>query len=147
MSAPAYIKLCLRGIAEHGQPERVITGAQYGVDTFAFNIAMAMWREGTQHVVVVPAHAHNIRVVELAEGFRDKKGVAVLIERMEHGTTYLHRNDRMLDFADCLMAFPKTSNEIKRSGTWHCIRQARARGLAIVVNPFEGDGWTEPARG
>ena len=47
-------------------PEEFTTGAQFGADTAAAEIAFGLWPE-TLHRVVVPAHRHNNDLVALAE--------------------------------------------------------------------------------
>ena len=119
-------------------PQEITTGAQFGADTVAAETALALWEE-TVHRIVVPAHRHNHDVVALARRMGRKRGVKVDVVHMEEGTTYLHRNDRMLDYATYLIAFPLSRKEVQRSGTWHCIRSARSRNLPIILVPLDGD--------
>ena len=129
------IERFLRGLTK--APEEFTTGAQFGADTVAAEVALLLWTE-TLHRIVIPAHRHNNDVVAYAERMRKQAGSKVAVELMPEGTTYLHRNEAMLDRSTYLIAFPKTREEVKRSGTWHCIRAARSRGLPIVLVPLDG---------
>lgn len=124
-------------------PEMVVTGAQFGIDTIAFEEAVALWPgETTLHRIVVPGARHNNDVVALARKLSKRHRIDV--EQMPEGSTYLHRNDRMIDYARMVYAYPKSAREVVRSGTWHTIRQARKRGRRILVAPLDGsEGWIE----
>lgn len=57
------------------------------------------------------------------------KGAAV-----EHAPRpYLQRNHDIVDSVDILLATPRDSKEVLRSGTWATIRYARKRGIIVVV--------------
>lgn len=50
--------------------------------------------------------------------------------------TYLQRNHDIVDATDMLIATPRTSKEVQRSGTWATIRYARKLGRGIcILNP------------
>jgi hypothetical protein len=51
---------------------------------------------------------------------------------------YMKRNDRIVFHSDILFAFPKTSIEQKRSGTWATVRRARRKGIPIFFFPLNG---------
>ena len=46
---------------------------------------------------------------------------------------YLYRNRRIVDSTEILIAAPRTSREMLRSGTWATIRYARKRGRPIYL--------------
>lgn len=46
---------------------------------------------------------------------------------------YLVRNQEIVDVVDCLVAAPKTSVEVRRSGTWATVRMARKRLVRVVL--------------
>ncbi len=47
--------------------------------------------------------------------------------------SYLQRNKDIVEESDVLIAFPKESGEVIRSGTWATIRHARAKGIPVLV--------------
>lgn len=47
------------------------------------------------------------------------------------------RNGLMLESASALIAFPNCKPDTPRSGTWDCIRQARAKGLPVFLWPMD----------
>lgn len=50
--------------------------------------------------------------------------------------SYLDRNKEIVDNVDILLAFPKTKEEVLRSGTWATIRYARKQKKRILIfNP------------
>lgn len=48
---------------------------------------------------------------------------------------YLERNKRIVDETDFIVAFPSSTNEVVRSGTWSTIRYARKKGKNVVMFP------------
>lgn len=119
-------------------PTEFVTGAAYGADTVAFWAGLSLW-EGAMHHLVVPDAPHNEAVVELGERLE-----VVTVERMPKGTDYMARNDRMVELAELLVAFPSTREEQQRSGTWATVRRARKRGVPRLFFPLDGTpGWVE----
>jgi hypothetical protein len=46
---------------------------------------------------------------------------------------FLDRNHTMIDESDALIAAPRTSTEVVRSGTWATIRYARTQGKPVYI--------------
>jgi hypothetical protein len=118
------------------------TGAAFGVDTLAARIAVVRLPD-TVHRIVAPAKLHND---ELAPALIRDYGSNRRIElvQMPEGSSYLDRNEYMVDLCDVLLAFPDTEREMLRSGTWHTVRAARRKGKVIKFFPLNGDEpWTE----
>ena len=49
---------------------------------------------------------------------------------------YLERNHDIVDSCSILLAFPETSQEVTRSGTWATIRYARKSGKSPEITPL-----------
>lgn len=60
------------------------------------------------------------------------------IEYMPMFTSYMQRNDRIVELSDILIAFPKAETEELRSGTWATIRRARKKGIPVFIHPVGG---------
>lgn len=46
---------------------------------------------------------------------------------------YLERNQKIVDNSDILIAMPKESSEVLRSGTWATIRMAKKKGIEVHI--------------
>ncbi len=120
------------GVILNNSVDEFISGAAHGIDTHAAASAYALSPARTKHRIVVPNRDHNFAFVEVISkwpGF-------ITIENMPEGTDNLDRNDRMIELADKLIAFPKTANEEKRSGTWATIRRGWKKGIAVEIHPL-----------
>lgn len=108
------------------------TGAANGLDTLAH---LAGWRVApiALHRVVIPAAPHNFEILKLAkadEVIRMPRLASGDDERKTRSAAYRARNNRMLDFADVLMAFVRWA-EFYRSGEWMTINIANKRGIDV----------------
>lgn len=101
------------------EPKGFVTGAAYGVDTSACEIAYELY-PNLQHTIVVPDAWHNVDLVEM---YGKKPNVTVM--RMEPGTDYRRRNYRLVQLSERVIAFPLVRLEIPRSGTWMTSNIAR----------------------
>jgi hypothetical protein len=112
----------------------VVTGAQHGIDTLA-GIYSYLYAPG-HDVLVIPAAPHNESMVEFAQEHHFE---IIRMERISggNGPNYLARNDKLVELADRLIAFPKTSKEVLRSGTWATIRRARKKGIPVDIYPLD----------
>lgn len=54
-------------------------------------------------------------------------------EEMPQGTTYMQRNDRLVELSDQYIGFPDTPEEELYSGTWATIRRARKKGIHVTI--------------
>lgn len=113
--------------------DRFVSGAAQGVDTSAILQAWGYHagERGAEARLVVPEGcAYNVRLVNYFRGRQD-----VAIEFVYGG--YMKRNDRLVELADTLVAFPRTRQEVLRSGTWATIRRARKAGIPVELYPLE----------
>lgn len=101
----------------------IYSGAAYGVDTIGAEVA----RETNANLILVTPQGkhHNHHLYELADE----------IIHVEGG--YLARDERLADEADALIAYPRTSNEERRSGTWATIRYFQKRGKPVTIVPLD----------
>ena len=101
----------------------VYSGAAYGVDTVG---AKAAKPSGCELILVAPKDLwHNESLRKIADRIIDVRG------------TYMDRNDRLADHAECLIAYPPTALEEIRSGTWSTVRRFRKRGKPVVIVPLD----------
>ena len=66
--------------------------------------------------------------------------------REEAELPYLERNRAIARCCDVLLACPKEMEEIRRSGTWSCVREGRRRGKRIVLVLPDGSVMEEAGR-
>ena len=101
-------------------------GGAFGVDTWCASVATALYPEAA-HILHVPLGCRwNERLERLYE-FDE-------VIYVEGG--YMKRNDSLVEAAGRLLAFPKTANEVLRSGTWATIRRARKAGVPVLMFPL-----------
>ena len=128
---------------------RFVSGCADGGDTAASLFCLAMWQMAEHHICI-PDYKHNTILAEYMR-IREQTMIAGVVVH-DTGLPPLDRNEFMLDlFPDDdrkVVAFPGTSSELMRgSGTWACVRQARKRDLPIHVFPLDGsDPWVENGR-
>lgn len=114
-------------------PEQFSTGGAYGVDTYAAIKAVDLWvTESTKFKIFFPAGEwYNRTIIDLCPSYFVAGG-------------YMKRNDALIENCDMLLAFPRTSVEEQRSGTWATIRRARTAAKGIVITPLDGSSqWQE----
>lgn len=108
-----------------------VSGGAYGVDSFAALIAYRKFPDA-EHKIYYPddeGNRYNKRLVQVL-GRRPN----VCIRGIKGG--YMKRNDALVKAADILVAFPETSTEQLRSGTWATIRRARTSGVPVWLFPL-----------
>lgn len=110
-----------------------VSGAAFGVDSTAAQFAMEC-HPHAQHHVIVPDGVYNDIFVAILKTFESPN---VNLEFMPKGTNYMDRNDRMVELADKLIGFPKTSTMQRRSGTWATIRRGTAKGIPVHIFPLD----------
>jgi hypothetical protein len=118
-------------ISEAGPAAEYRTGAAYGIDTIAFWAAIS-YDNSAVHRICYPAGEWYNR--ELLARIRAKDGPGAVLESVSGG--YMKRNDRLVDGASMLLAFPETPEEQRRSGTWATIRRARKAGVEVRLYPL-----------
>jgi predicted Rossmann fold nucleotide-binding protein DprA/Smf involved in DNA uptake len=100
------------------------TGGAYGVDTEA---AIAAWKYQSYNrlqVCVPTGKAYNEATRKLGKVIEVPGG-------------YMARNDAIVAHSDVLLAFPRTREEVVRSGTWATIRRARKAGVEVRLYPLD----------
>lgn len=122
----AYIWECVNDLSA----DLYVSGAAVGVDTVAALAAYAQHPLATVRFCVPKACWYNDRLVSVLRGRPN-----IEIEEVSGG--YMTRNDRLVELADTLVAFPRTRQEVLRSGTWATIRRARKAGVPVYLFPLE----------
>ena len=116
---------------QHNSLKRIFTGTNFilhngqceGADFQAYE----MTKKFNQHIVLHPP--------------KDKKYKFFNPERYPFETVckpkdYLKRNKDIVNDSEILIAVPKESNEVLRSGTWSTVRYARKKkGRVVIIYP------------
>lgn len=108
--------------------EEFTCGGAKGVDQVAAGFATAIFPNALMRLVL-PKEYDGEWVDEI-------DSISVIDEIIYTGLPPLLRNHVILDHTDHLEAFPKTSKEERRSGTWATIRYARQRNIITCINPL-----------
>jgi len=105
----------------------IIVGCCVGMDTI---VGMAAHNLGFRVHGVLPANRYKVdqRYLQYCD----------TIELMPAGTSFMQRNDRIIELAHVLTAFPKTEREELRSGTWATIRRGRKKCIPVDIIPVGG---------
>lgn len=135
-SAKIIVINAIIDILSLGNVTEFTTGGAYGVDSIA---AYQAFKYDSEHnnsiflrVCIPDGKWYNNDTINYADD----------VEEVDGG--YMIRNDRLVYHADILLAFPATSEEEKRSGTWATVRRARKKGIPIYFYPLDGsDPWKE----
>lgn len=128
--AYSLVRYVFEAAVAHNVTE-ISNGCQYGVDTVCAHVAHAMFDErGVVLRGVVPkGMRHNTDALSFCNE----------VEEVEGG--YLARNERLIEHADVLVAFPYSISEELRSGTWATVRRARKKRIPVLIAALDG---TEP---
>ena len=110
--------------------EAMTFGGAIGTDTLAAH-EVASWADRPFMRLVLPADRSQ---VDNANKFIEWDEVV----EMSDGSTYMDRNDRMLDSGDYVIGFPRGGRERTRSGTWATIRRGEKRGYTVDIHPLDG---------
>lgn len=123
------------------QPTELMTGCAYGIDTDSINVFLTMWEIEKLHLVI-PAAPFNAAWVSaiMSDLHPDITNTRVLAKWMPRrdqpaAAAYMERNDYMANNADALIAFPHTSVEQLRSGTWATVRRFEKRDKPVIYCP------------
>jgi hypothetical protein len=123
-SEEAYIRRQIAGL----RADRFVSGCAYGADTVAM---LEAWQflNCPEYVLTIPVgKKYNAGL----EYFGERNGWT--LEYIKGG--YMARNDRTIELATELHAFPATPDEILRSGTWATIRRAKRKGIPVCIHPL-----------
>lgn len=101
------------------------TGGAYGVDTEAAIAALRYHPQRRVHQICVPV------------GCRYNEDTTLLGEVIEVPGGYIARNDAIVAHSDILLAFPRTRQEVLRSGTWATVRRAHKAGVEVRLFPLD----------
>jgi hypothetical protein len=111
---------------------RLIVGGQVGVDIIAAILGLAM---GFEVHCVLPGTAP---VDRMADVYCHTYETIFVSGNQTNAKLYLARNARMVELSTRMIAFPLTSKEIVRSGTWQCVRQTQKARKKIDIHPLDG---------
>lgn len=112
--------------------ESITFGGAIGVDATAA-VQVCLWRERPFMRLVLPyARGQVARENSFVEWDE--------VIEMPENTTYMDRNEKMLDHGDMVVAFPYGEAEVLRSGTWATVRRAEKRGYPVHIYPMIGYG-------
>lgn len=120
------LKLVWATVLDLTDVDEFTTGGAWKVDTVAAMTAHIEF-PSAHHRVVLPDEPHHPVWNAPPDGF----------EIVQTHGGYMSRNDVLVTYGDVLLAFPRTSREVNRSGTWATIRRARATGLEVRRFPLE----------
>lgn len=113
--------------------DRFVSGCAYGVDTQAILGAWSGNSPDQAVTLTVPKGKwHNKALAEFGAS------IGWDIEYIDGG--YMARNDRTIELADVLIAFPETPDEVLRSGTWATVRRAQRKGIPFTIYPLSDLG-------
>jgi len=102
----------------------LVSGCAHGVDTAAAFYALEL---GLPVVLVVPEDQfHNYALA----------GNVEVTDSIEVHGSYMDRNDALAEYADELIAFPRSPSETVRSGTWATVRRFRKRDKNVRIVPL-----------
>lgn len=108
--------------------DSIATGGAYGVDTHAALFCYRLFPEAEHNIFFPIDKWWNSELLNL-QLWDHVTGV---------GGGYMKRNDALVDFCDELIAFPKTSEEELRSGTWATIRRSQKAGKRVHLFALDG---------
>jgi hypothetical protein len=125
-----YVELAVRRLSP--APTEITTGCANGADTVVCVTAQEAWPNAV-HRIVVPAAPHNDDLVARFKGtvITMPSIHATVSEGQRRARAYRQRNNRMLAYADELVAFVRTGG-FYRSGEWMTIHIAEEKGIHVV---------------
>lgn len=126
-----------------GVPSELMTGCAFGIDTDSINFFLHTWKSIKVINLIVPAAPYNVAWVNtFLNGVHPDMPPKIVIRRMPRrknqtaAKSYMERNTYLADNADVCAAFPHTTQEELRSGTWATIRRFERRDKAVVLRPI-----------
>ena len=121
--------LIIGGIREHSdRGDQITQGGCIGADAIAMIVAR----------LVFDRPIHTVLPADHSKVFAGWRRYTTTWEQMPDGTSYMDRNDRLVEQIDKLIAFPMEATEVLRSGTWSTIRRARRKGIPVIIVPLGG---------
>lgn len=112
------------------QADRFVYGGCRGGDE-AIAIWLTNYGPRAIHHVIIPANRSQV-----AEWWKYSNAAELwpILEYMPYGTTYKHRNRKIVNTVDRLVAFPEYPEKDPRSvrsGTWQTIRMGKDKGIIV----------------
>jgi hypothetical protein len=120
-------------------PEEVTTGGAPGLDMLAAETLCYLYPYICHRIVYPVSPYARQEVGDLAARFPS----LVLVEAPSGKEPYRDRNERMLDFADELIAVLR-SDTFYRSGEWMTVNIAKRRGIPVAIYNLATGEWTYP---
>jgi hypothetical protein len=111
-----------------------ISGAARGMDTILALTAYELFPKNN-HILVVPGAPHNGATVNFARVAKNFE-IIEMPHTFSNSKSYMARNDKLVELADELWAFPNEAEEKLRSGTWSTVRRARKADLEVKIFPL-----------
>lgn len=105
-------------------------GGALGVDTEAA-LCVAGWDRRPFMRLVLPANRTQCDARNIEIDWDE-------VIEMPDGSSYMDRNEKMLDNGERVIAFPRGGREKLRSGTWATVRRAEKRGYEVNLHPLDG---------
>lgn len=137
-----------------GDPAAFYSGAAPGVDVWAAECAIRLWRGAEHHVLIpswaetgqAPSHTlpHDAKALRRLSTIAAELGVYLRYQWVDPGVGseaagYLDRDDALAQACTHMVAFPSTGREQQRSGTWATVRRARKLDRPVLVVPLNKD--------
>ena len=116
------------------QHARAIVGCCIGVDALA---ARATINHGMMVHAVVPAPKK--KVDPEWQRYCDTFEECPVHPGWTDSEEYMFRNQRLVDLSQVMIAVPKESYMVQRSGTWATVRRAKHAGLPVFIVPLLTD--------
>lgn len=110
------------------------SGGAFGGDTAAIRF-IAEYLPWDKNILVQPNAKFNKECLDLASEI-------IVLDKLalnNPADAYRQRNMRIVTEVDRLLAFPKSSKEELRSGTWMTIRMAVKQNVPVHIYPINGD--------
>ncbi len=130
-SIPAGVRRQIMHTLHSLDADEYVTGAAVGIDAYVGSNLTRLYPTA-RHRVIIPANHSQIdpwwTTCTLPPGFE--------IEFMPERSSYRNRNQRIVERATELRAYPSHAERdprSRRSGTWQTVRLARAAGLTVEV--------------
>jgi len=106
-------------------------GAATGIDTLAGEMCHKYYSE-VPRLVIVPSNKKHVDW--------SFEAWATHVYYMPEDTDYKDRNEMLVILSNLLSAYPNREElSDPRSGTWQCVRQARAARNSVLVNPLSNN--------
>lgn len=133
--------ICKELLSHDWEADEFTSGAAHGVDSLAAKFVYLILPRGVVNRVVIPYGDHNTQCSTLWASEVIIPSAYIQENHYDYNSSkaYRQRNKEILKHSDKLLAFPKSSKEEQRSGTWMTIRMAIKQNIPVKVIPINGD--------